>query len=930
MAGTTPRLSLSVVLDGSYTAAREDATWLDLSMGEIGAEGRERIDHTFLAPKIGWRLLSRHLWGELFHEQGIGATRSLLPSNGNALVAGDGTVGFVEVPTQRHLSELPDVPLGVQTATGDNYLRKRATTSMNIALSSDMTDLDAPSTDDPVPLDRSLVSNDAYDADDQFVFAFTIPGIGSRSIGPVARFYFPGLAGRSAADYRAGRYGLGVYSLTLSGDGFAQLHENLDDDTWAFRKSYYWCEPSRVVGFSHRVVIHSDALRDGDGNFVGRTILFNFTTPRSTGIGGAVEQAFSDAVRSTNGIATDGGIVYRVPGASYSLQPTTSTTKRKVRIDVRRDVRLAFRADIGDFFPTGVLQTQAFLLSSPPSSGTVRVTAFGHFPAGTSCAIAIYDSTGAACTMSGASSDLTYATAEYDVTPEDRSYYAVLTLNARSDGLRSPTIKRFTVYREPQTDLIVHTEVPLEKVELISTTDGGTDPSTESLGVSCRDITGAQNTRFLTQAGMPVQVRATGVDPEDPAAYSIISEGYVTRAKRTRLGGRGVQGRHGSPWRAAGTSYGRYAVQAVGEWSLLSKRLIPGRLDFSFARDLSALTTGQDQPYKITDAIRALLQAGHVTDARMDVPDLPLRLPLDIGLAVYLEKFSPVLPTILTLVRDYLGAYLTFDSNAGASGKWRVLFAPRPPYSPVARFWFEPQAAGHVASDPGAYPDGSEDIGTEEEPATRSYPATFFRAGTFHSWVEPPQYNQVIVRGTGELKPEASGSLLAIREGTGALECILRNFIAALFSTAQGTTGGPPSPDPTHRDYTNGHVSTLYHADPGLTTPEAVAFVARRLFDMKCHAKEWAVGEAPLVFVSPTVTGDSQQTRYRKLRFGDPVLFPDGSKWLVMSCNVLTEGKQQGNRRVHAYYEFMKAPDVDTYAALYGSTPPRTLIADPD
>jgi hypothetical protein len=168
---------------------------------------------------------------------------------------------------------------------------------------------------------------------------------------------------------------------------------------------------------------------------------------------------------------------------------------------------------------------------------------------------------------------------------------------------------------------------------------------------------------------------------------------------------------------------------------------------------------------------------------------------------------------------------------------WRVLFCPKPPYKPVARFLFAPDVAGVPMDDPNAY-----------APYTRPsdsvvIPSSFLRLipgkGGKTTWIEHPQYNQIHVRGLAIDKPSDNVTALAIRAGEPvSYNLVLNHWETALFGNpAQGTEGGPPAPDPDHADYTDGSVNTLYHADPMLTTPEAVMFVARRLFDLKCHAK---------------------------------------------------------------------------------------------
>jgi hypothetical protein len=206
---TTPNLSLSVKLDGGYTVLQEPATWHELDLGEIGPQGKERETGTVLIPGVGWRLATHRLWAEDVHELGEGASLNLLPSLGLATVASDSSGGWIEKPAQRWLSEIPGVPQGSQTTSGDLRLRKRVTTTANLSLTTDASGFPGPSMTEPVALDRSLVSVNSYDADDTITFGLQVPGNGGRTIGPIARFYFSSLGGTTAADSRAGKAGKG-------------------------------------------------------------------------------------------------------------------------------------------------------------------------------------------------------------------------------------------------------------------------------------------------------------------------------------------------------------------------------------------------------------------------------------------------------------------------------------------------------------------------------------------------------------------------------------------------------------------------------------------------------------------------------------------------------------------------------------------------
>jgi hypothetical protein len=334
-------------------------------------------------------------------------------------------------------------------------------------------------------------------------------------------------------------------------------------------------------------MISSDAVTDGDGNISGSKILFNHFNQSTPGTLGAMIDFATGAAQAANGMAVGGTTTYRVPGPRLHAP----MSGRKIRIDVRRDLRLDMHAAIEQFVDTGTLTTQVFVLDDIPSTNTVQFVAWGSVPTGTSVAIQVYGATaGTACTMSGTATGAKYSSALFTPIAGERAYYAVLTFTPRSDKRRSPTIKRASVYRAAVTRTVEKDETILSRVQSISTTDGGSDPSTETLGVVCTDILGTENARLSEQGGMPITVIAGGVDPSDSEATSTLFRGRVLMASRTQVSGATGRGRTRTALRSG--SYGHYNVRAIGPWGVLAKRLAPGRLDLAFARDPTALRAG--------------------------------------------------------------------------------------------------------------------------------------------------------------------------------------------------------------------------------------------------------------------------------------------------------------------------------------------------
>jgi hypothetical protein len=235
------------------------------------------------------------------------------------------------------------------------------------------------------------------------------------------------------------------------------------------------------------------------------------------------------------------------------------------------------------------------------------------------------------------------------------------------------------------------------------------------------------------------------------------------------------------------------------------------------------------------------------------VPDWPWRLW---GTGAHSDEDYTLQPTqsyaefITKLVREYLGAILLWDPNAGVNGMWRLKANPAPPYgSPIAAFTTTPPS-GKLPHYEGSYAAAT----------------TFIEKGTFRSFVRPPECNYVLVVGAG-------GST-----APGQINAYMYNPVSVdLF----GATANPA-----HPDYINGSLVPVVHVDPSLTTREACAIICRRLYDRLAHAETWAQWRSPLLLI--TEPGDAYQTRVRPVRIGDVVtLAVQGVSYtaLIRNCN---------------------------------------------
>lgn len=945
--GTTPYYDLKVIVGGTHTVQAQPASWVELDQDEIGPKGREDVDGTLYVEGSGWRLMDRQTEGYTTYDAGAATSRVLLPDNGTATLAiyADGGGESLKVkPGQRHLSEL-GVPLGTQTAQGYYEIHKNARPLGG--LGPDWTDYPPPTEDEPVPLDRCLVGTEQIDGDDRTHVSWSINGRSGSILGPVFRYYFPGLAGTTRDDYNAGQKGTGRYALTFRGDSLAVLREVVqsnDPDAedpapeWRYRATFRYCPDNQVIGFTHSLTVETDARRDGNGKLYGKSIKFVFSN-----LGGAYLGQIRDTVLDLTGAYRSlagalGPIAeYQVPGVTSINQPIPSL----VRIDARQDVALTFRPSRLVFRSTGILRTQAITLEGEPEGGIFEVQAFGSIPAGTSIDIAAYGATsGAACTGATTVTDPADRSAKFvkfNAIDGERAYLLVVTFHASSDFLKTPTVRRIRARRAAIYRTVEDAEVEITTLTMLSCTGQSADPTTETMGFVCWDLTGAQNEILRKRSGMPIRAEISIKDPANPDVppkKSVIFRGRVVNAKRHRRAGKGKQGFNGTGPALRDGPLTKYDVRCVGEWEALSKKLAPGRLDITADPNVVGLEAGRVATMKVTDLLRILMEAA-IDPARVDVPDLPFRLPISGEFKTYIERYTPIMPIVLSLVRDYLGGFLWRDDNAGTEGIWRVMLGAKKPFRPVIELCREPVVSGITVVHPAAYPDGDGISGSGEEVESYKIRRTFMRQGPDSSWIEKPRVNQVVVRGVGDTRV-SGGSALTIRAGVGSIQAVFNNWKAASFPTGvdasgnplpkQGTPGGPPAPDVDHIDYSDGEPCTLYHADPGLNTNEALLMVGMRLFHINAHAKRWETGEAPLVLLTPATTGGDKlskpQTQPRPPRFGDVALIKNDEGVteeyvFASSPSIHMEGKLGGSRFVHFFYELYSAPPTEDYRAAY-------------
>jgi hypothetical protein len=419
-----------------------------------------------------------------------------------------------------------------------------------------------------------------------------------------------------------------------------------------------------------------------------------------------------------------------------------------------------------------------------------------------------------------------------------------------ADPYHSPFLWGYTVTRKPVVQTISPGEFSGGILQHVSVTGAEADPTHESARLMIQDPQGVLP-RLALRGLLSVEI-STSYD-DDPDKKSVLFRGYAGSPRRRSLGHEGLQYPQVGVW--AG-----YEIECVGMWRRLQSQLITGFEYYGLDPD-APLVGGMNQPWKVTDVVRAELGAAGFLPEQIDVPDFPMRLWFSPGVDTD-TTWMPASGTrrgdyLVRLIADYLGGYLIFDPNAGTSGgMWRLKFQPRYT-SPLWNFILT----------------GPDEENKLVHPLT-SYPANtspILRVDGTNSlvtWVEPPEISSVLVMGIGEIFSDKS-------ESKAARAWYVNN--KSVDWPAHGTHADPESPD-----YL-GWFEPLIKVDPFLPTKEAAAWTARRESDFAAHGRPLASFTSHLVLVGDDAD-DKLGDRRRPLRYGDGITIV-GQPYLVRCCN---------------------------------------------
>jgi|CXWL01.1.fsa_nt_gi hypothetical protein len=900
----------TIVTIGEYLPVMtEPAVRHDRDHSEMARDSVLKQINVHHLPGIGWQLRGRSFDPSNVHERTIGATDAFTDANGKAQIAPNHE--FVSI--FRAVSDTGLTASGA-TASGDPMLTKMrgAGESWDQKLSYSIA---SPSTaEDTYPIDLVMIGTEDHRPTEQIHFKILVPGGFAELPGTIAEFCFCGPAG-SDKDL----VGNGQYCIKFFGDGKANLYERgylPTDDTkaliWQLRwKRFEWSKKGVLNGL-HWVSITSNSYVDAQGKYRGNKILINSNQIASGGsqlIEGMIGLAIASIKESAK---------YLIPTYTVPKVTDEATTLAPPRAGARRDIRMHVQIAKSSYPTTGELVDDVFSLEFAPTDvNNFEFEWYSHTPHGTAVDAKLYSVVQNAgeefytevelTEVAGGFVDQYGGKKIYTPLPGCRHYrvrYFLTSPGASNPtvaaGETTPTVLAWRLLREPVIQTITGFDEVLElypsgagtkligtAVSSIDITGEGAEMNDEAAALIVHDL----NNRYpgLAYPGRPIKIEITYETIEDPPLRSVLFNGEIENAPYVKRRMKSFPDARD------------YDIGCVGYFRRMSEQFAADRFN---GWDRVA-----DKPLKVTELIYLALRGCGVPVDELDIPDIPLRaFGINADELVW-EPGSRLYDYALTFARDYFGAYIIRDHNAGANGMVRMLRPPADLNVPLARFTPNAPTGGtklaHVSAGYGSTVISGQTVET-----------TFIQRKTnLDNW-NRPEGNMVIVLGAAATE---AASKAGVANGA-QLSQIAYNVKSYNFLNLAAAHANYPSPlDVTTEDGQNPHflarVVPIWVMDATLSTQRAVDWVCRRMYQMACFPFVIKTFTAPLLLV--TDVSDTLQTRPRKLRFYDKVevwntVTASWQKFLVRKVkpSYIKDGIQM------AQYELFGGPLLDEFAMV--------------
>lgn len=763
---------------------------------------------------------------------------------------------FTEVAMNRRLDELTGIgAAGTVAATSDYFFTKRvaAGASWNATVPGGPTQVSLPTAN--YPMDRVLVAKNPHDAQTSYQFSLLAPGTAISSPDWLATFYFGGsLIGVSTAAHT----GYGAFALSLAGTGRARLQEWVDG-AWTLVNEWRFEQVGQgaISAISVRIVPHFPR------HIEFRTITTAFDDGLLNELAAIGKLAIKAARNDTSGVTafvhdvTNRGALAAGPSAN-ELLPITGIGP--VALDVRRDLACRVQIHRLQFPSSGTLSDGAFTLPvGVVADRLAKLTLLGYdyYPdgltAGTSFSGVLQTAAGAALataaetyTLGGAS----HTFAGYVPAGGTNAVRARFTLqNLETPGARwhSPALVAYEVERRPVIQSYEQGEFTGGILREFSITSAGYQLDHESASLTIDDVSnqlGALRTRGKIGCRLEISYPA---DAYGPTGATIAFEGYGSRITAKRRGKIGRE--YPSPL------WYQFDAELTGKQDRLQGRFFMTRRYFN---DEATSPSGRTQrtggpplPWKVTDAVRVVLQDNGVSDNRMSIFDDDIRLWVrsnqDAEGTLVVPPGTSVTEYLTRIARDYLNAALIFDPNAGSSGMWRLV-QPPDGTEPIRWNFVTPPPAGNRLSHLSA-----------------SYGASTGPCFEIQFHPVAPEGNVLTFSGGN-------------RPGTAT-----RVQWQLVNPASWNSPVHPSSANIDDLDHL-GFIQPIEYVDVTVTDPAAALFFARRLYNLACRGELWAEWTGELVLIAPSDDPLLTVRKRRMLRTGDAVTI-DGARYIIESVN---------------------------------------------
>jgi hypothetical protein len=636
----------------------------------------------------------------------------------------------------------------------------------------------------------------------------------------------------------------GQYAIVIGGSGLAYLWEycapiGSNARRWIRRDKWRFAPQGTVPGTAHSMGVFPHRAPNGDV-YVCFTDIASSIAPRTN----------TSEILSTTSAVVDTWM-YKVDqtvrGTDQDASPGYATEANQIRIDMRRDLRMDLQISTLAFPTTvGTLKDDDTMIgggawTDNPNAPVVTMSSVQ--PANTSITANIVDAVTGGPFLSGPA-------------PNTSMFMQAQFTFASTDGKNTPQLWGYSIKQPP----VVSTSSPGQfsmSGQSYEIEGYGGDPQDEIAIVRYTDQS-MQHTRLTKRGRFSALLQTTALDGGGNPITVNLFRGVCRKPRSSR---------RGAGWNEPGylaPDFREYYLTLTGMWDVLNDNdhVLHSPLPRTYAMDPNE-PVGSIETWKVTDAIVDMLTMCGFTSDQINIPNLSYRFWPGFSRKVEDLTIAPAqsIPEFLVrIVREYLGAYLYFEPNAGARGQWILIFGSQPnaygQFTPVYNF-VTSAPSGAIPTDNSAYAANT----------------TFIQGGrkAIDYTQNAPDFNTIWVSCPVPTRTPDNQMQIALM---------------AANPLSYAVPGMQAQPNPEHPDY-YGRCKPLRIVAPHLyagdynSTFGAVWWTVRRLYDFLCHGQKLATFDAPLSFIYDSALAGSSSGGYRPIRFQDPVSIDGDASWLV-------------------------------------------------